>query len=124
MLAPTEPNLTQILPISIHEQPLFHVQGQKRHLLLQSSEQGHARGIVTSLTPESFRVSSRFLYRFSIDASREGCTAVLSEPEEQRSNDPFKATQYLGFDGAQGRVCYDVQTRDVRYRDLVVADFH
>ncbi|KAG6373546.1 hypothetical protein JVT61DRAFT_6189 [Boletus reticuloceps] len=115
ILPPVVPNLVYqpILPIDIHDQPLFYARGRLRRLELQSSKQGHVRGLLMS----------RYLYRFSIDASKEDCIAMLSEPEIRSADDPLETTRYLGFDGVRGRICYEVETGDVRDRDLMVSEF-
>ncbi|KAF8127139.1 hypothetical protein EV363DRAFT_1172836 [Boletus edulis] len=115
ILPPVVPNLVHqpILPIDVHDQPLFCARGRLRRLELQSSKQGHVRGLLMA----------RHLYRFSIDASKENCIAVLSEPEIRSADDPLETTQYLGFDGVRGRICYEVETEDVRYHDLMVSEF-
>jgi len=120
-IPPMDSGSTEVLPMFVNAQELLVLSGLDQAVLLDASNDGHGRGIVTLSTsvPSEPCDDSLVLYKFSIDASGEQCTAVVSEPSMLTAQDVFPCADRCVFDGIRGRICHDGEARSDFY-DLVV----
>lgn len=118
---------TKVLPMFVNAQELLVLPGQRRTVFLDASNDGHGRGMLTlSLSETHWQDLSDYplvLYKFSIDASGEHCTAVISEPSNLTRQDVFQYADCCVFDGVRGRFCHHLEASYDRY-GLVVLGLH
>lgn len=107
-----------VLPMNINLQDIAHVNhppfamSMHHTRFLECSDDGHVRGFLRFSMPldASGKMPSRFLIlRFTIDASRDECVAVLGQisvPQWRSVHDPSWSRHIL-FDGVRGRWHYD-----------------
>ncbi|KAF8552841.1 hypothetical protein OG21DRAFT_1485896 [Imleria badia] len=120
-IPPISSDSTEVLPMFINEQELVVLSGQKWAVFLDTSNDGHGRGIITLSMSEPSEPEDNplVLYKFSIDANGEHCTAVVSEPSWLNPEDVFQYADDCIFDGVRGRICHNREARSDFY-DLVV----
>ena len=120
-IPPINSDSTEVLPMFVNEQELLVLSGQKWAVFLDTSNDGHGRGIVTLSVSEPSEPEDNplVLYKFSIDASGEQCTAVVSEPSWLNPQDVFQYADDCIFDGVRGRICHN-QEACSDFCDLVV----
>ncbi|KAF9222220.1 hypothetical protein BS17DRAFT_768166 [Gyrodon lividus] len=114
-----------VLPMSVDMQDLFTIDGAMQESLTTSSDDGHLRGFCSgSALHGTAQVSiDCLIWKFSVDASKERCVAVLGEPCPMASIDSVNfAMGKCEFDGVRGRICYTKREERKEYRDLVVVD--
>ena len=79
---------------------------------VESSDDGHARGFWRFFVPRDAPMNlhpNRAMVRFTIDASRDKCVAVLGRirhPQWRQVDEPRRSSDVL-FDGVRGRLYYD-----------------
>ncbi|KAF8553689.1 hypothetical protein OG21DRAFT_1497572 [Imleria badia] len=107
-----------VLPMNIDLQDIGHVNhasfGMSMHhaRYVESSDDGHVRGFLRFSMPldASGNMSAHYLIlRFTIDASRSRCVAVLGQisvPQWLKTHDP-PWSRHMLFDGVRGRWHYD-----------------
>lgn len=127
-IPPPSLDSTEVLPLSVSMQELFVLSGDGKSIFLGASNDGHGRGIVTLslIDPIEPTVDCPLVfYKFSVDASGEHCTAMVSEPTELKQYDVFPRRGRCVFDGVRGRFCHD-HDREARtkFYDLVVLSFN
>ncbi|KAH0835634.1 hypothetical protein J3R83DRAFT_9383 [Lanmaoa asiatica] len=124
-IPPINSGSTEVLPMFVNAQELLVLPGQREAVFLDASDDGHGRGILTLSLSEYLQLSDYplALYKVSIDASGEQCTAAVSEPSILTRQDVFQYTDSCVFDGVRGRFCHDLEARYRRY-DLVVLGLH
>ncbi|KAF8433903.1 hypothetical protein L210DRAFT_3649400 [Boletus edulis BED1] len=118
---------TDILPMFVNTQELLVLSGHHRAIFLDASNDGHGRGIVTLCTSEPSRPADDplVLYKFSIDASGEHCTAVVSEPSKLEPEDVLQYATHCIFDGIRGRICHNRGARSRSgFYDLMVLNLN
>ena len=90
---------TEVLSMSVNAQELLVFSGERRNIFFDTSNDGHGRGIIT-LSPSEFPEPQAgpgpvVLYKFSIDAGGEHCTAMVSEPSDLSPQDAvFRYAEY------------------------------
>lgn len=120
-IPPTNSESMGALPMFVNVQELLVLRGQRRTTFLDASDDGHGRGMLTlSLSePHAPSDSPSVLYKFSIDASGEHCTLIVSEPRNLTPRDVFQYADCSVFDGVRGRFCHDAEA-SYNYYDLMV----
>ncbi|KIJ19575.1 hypothetical protein PAXINDRAFT_96861 [Paxillus involutus ATCC 200175] len=103
------------LSMSIDTQDLFTTDTMYNRFTT-SSDDGHLRGFTGG-----FDVSR--VWKFSVDASKERCVAVLGEGCPMTSIDSFNFTwRKCEFDGIRGRLCYMKRDREKNCENIVAVD--
>lgn len=120
-IPPIDSRSTEVLPVFVNAQELLVLSGLDQAVFLDASDDGHGRGIAILSTskPSEPAGDSLVLYKFSVDASGEQRTAVVSEPSELTTQDVFRYADRCVFDGVRGRICHDPEAPSDFY-DLVV----
>ena len=120
-IPPIDSRSTEVLPMAVKVQVLLVLSGLHRTVFLGASDDGYGRGIIILSTSESSELIDDFLllYKFSIDASGEQHTAVVSEPRRLPSQEMPRYSPRCVFDGVRGRICHDPDAHS-KFYDLVV----
>jgi hypothetical protein len=121
-----------VLPMTVDLHDIAHANhgefgglAEPSHRYVESSDDGHARGFWRFFAPYDATGNLRLynpIMRFTIDASRDRCVAVLGQiqiPQWRQIDDP-RWTACILFDGVRGRLYYDCLRRRVDEVVLII----